>query len=292
MKKTVGYYLLMAVTWPMQFLPLSFHYLVSDLFYFLVYHVAGYRKKVVEENLAKSFPEKTEKERKTIERKFYRNFADLFIETLYFTHTPYRKMEKRLTLENIELVEQLLSEGKNVILLSGHLGNWEFFQLFKIKLDAQKFFVYKRLGNKTFDQYYKQIRSKTGIALEMSETFRTLYSYYREGKKYSALFISDQRPWRDYLKHWVTFMNQDTPVLTGTERIAKKTNAAVVYTEITSVKRGYQRFRFELIARDANAMPEFEITHTFMQKLEQSIRKYPDQYFWTHKRWKYKREKN
>jgi len=289
MKKTIGYYILLVLTWPMQFFPLAFHYLFADLFYFLIYKVFGYRKKVVADNLQHSFPQMSELERKRVERKFYHSFADLFIETLYYNHTPYRKVEKRLVVENLELVHRLLGEGKNVVMLAGHLGNWEYFQLFRTPLDGQKFYVYKQLGNKTFDQFYRRIRSRGAAPLEMRETYRTLLSVANSDSRYVVFTISDQRPLKSELKHWITFMNQDTPVITGTERIARKTKAAVVFTEFTRIKRGYQKLRFELITEDASNEPEFEITHSFMRKLEESIKAHPDQYFWTHKRWKYKK---
>jgi Kdo2-lipid IVA lauroyltransferase/acyltransferase len=292
MKKTFGYYILLVLTWPMQFFPLAFHFLFADLFYFLIYRVFGYRKKVVTENLRHSFPQMQEMERKQVEKKFYRSFADLFIETLYYNHTPYKKVKKRLVVENLELVHRLLGEGRNVVMLAGHLGNWEYFQLFRTPLDGQKFYVYKQLGNKTFDQFYRRARSRGATPLEMRETYRTLLSVANSESRYVVFTISDQRPLKSELKHWMTFMNQDTPVITGTERIARKTKAAVVFTEFTRIKRGYQKLRFELITEDASKTSEFEITHSFMHKLEESIIAHPDQYFWTHKRWKYKREKN
>jgi KDO2-lipid IV(A) lauroyltransferase len=274
----------------MQFFPLAFHFLFADLLYFSIYKVLGYRKKVVVDNLQHSFPLMSDLERKKIERKFYRNFADMFIETLYFTHAPYIWTKKRLVVENLELVEELLAEGKNLIMLAGHLGNWEYFQLFRTHLNAQKFYIYKHLENKTFDQFYKRQRSRGAAPLEMRETYRTLHSFTKPGHQYVAFMISDQRPLKNDLTHWITFLNQDTPVLTGTERIARKTKAAVVFTEITRIKRGYQKLRFELITEDIDKTKEFEMTHLFMEKLENSVIKYPDQYFWTHKRWKYKRE--
>jgi Kdo2-lipid IVA lauroyltransferase/acyltransferase len=289
MKKTVGYYILLVMTWPMQFFPLEFHFLLADLFYFLVYKVLGYRKTVVAENLQHSFPLKSDLERKSIEKKFYRNFADMFVETLYFTHAPLTQTEKRLKIENIEVVEKLLANGKNIIFLAGHLGNWECFQLVGPKLNVSKFFVYKQLGNKTFDQFYRYLRSRGGAPLEMRETYRTLHSVTNSGNQFVTFMISDQRPLKSDLKHWITFMNQDTPVLTGTEKIARKMDAAVVFTEITKIKRGYQKIRFELITQEGTEYKELEITRTFMGKLEESINAYPDQYFWTHKRWKYKR---
>lgn len=290
MKKTVGYYILLVLTWPMQFFPLEFHFLLADLFYFLIYRVFGYRKTVVAENLRNSFPLKSDLERKSIEKKFYRNFADMFVETLYFTHAPSRKTGKRLKVENIELINTLLANGKNVIFLAGHLGNWEYFQLFGDKLYVSKFFVYKKLGNKTFDQFYRYLRSHGGTPLEMRETYRTLHSVTNSGTQFVTFMISDQRPLKSDLNHWITFMNQETPVLTGTEKIARKMDAAVVFTEITKIRRGYQKIRFELITQDSTENKELEITRIFMGKLEESINAYPDQYFWTHKRWKYKRE--
>jgi KDO2-lipid IV(A) lauroyltransferase len=292
MKKTVGFYILSGLTWPMQFFPLAFHFLFADILYFLMYSVLGYRKKVVTENLKKSFPEKSDLERKKIEKKFYSGFADMFVETLYYKHTPYKKVKKRLVVENLELVHRLLGEGKNVMMLAGHMGNWEYFQLFRTPLDGQKFYVYKHLGNKTFDQFYKQIRSRGAAPLEMRDTYRTLISVANSDNRYVVFTISDQRPLKSELKHWITFMNQDTPVITGAERIARKTKAAVVFTEFTRIKRGYQNLRFELITEDASKTSELEITHLFMHKLENSIIAHPDQYFWTHKRWKYVREIN
>jgi KDO2-lipid IV(A) lauroyltransferase len=289
MKKTVGFYLLSGMTWPMQFFPLAVHFLFADLLYFLLYRVFGYRKIIVSENLKNSFPEKSDLERKKIEKKFYHRFADMFIETLYYNHTPYKKVEKRLEVENLELVHNLLGKGKNVVMLSGHLGNWEYFQLFRTPLNGQKFYVYKQLGNKTFDHFYKRIRSRGATPLEMRDTYRTLISIANSDNRYVVFTISDQRPFKSELKHWITFMNQDTPVITGTERIARKTNAAVVFTEFTSIKRGYQNLRFELITEDAGKTSELEITQMFMHKLEDSIIAHPDQYFWTHKRWKYQR---
>lgn len=289
MKKTTGYYLLLFVTWPMQFFPLWFHYIFSDLLYFFCFRIAGYRKKVVKENLRNAFPEKSQSERESIEKKFYHHFVDMFIETLYFTHASYRRTSLRLTVENLETVRELLAKGKNVILVSGHLGNWEYFQLLRKVVDVQIFFVYKHLQNKTFDQFYKRLRSKAAEPLEMKETYRKLNSMVRSGEQYVALFISDQRPLGNELFYWIDFLNQDTPVMTGTEKIARNTQAAVVYAEMKYIKRGYQQLRFELLREDVGVPHGYEITDMFFAKLENSIRQYPDQYFWTHKRWKYKR---
>ena len=290
MKRSAGYYILRAFTWPMQLFPLEFHYWVSNLLYVLIYYVAGYRKSVVSENLKHSFPEKTDVERKQIEKDFYKGFADMFIETLYFININPKKEANRLVLDNMELLEDLVKRGKNVIAVCGHFGNWEFLNLKIHQLNATTYFVYKQLNNKAFDQFYRDMRSRIAIPLEMKQTFRRLMTDTREKKSYAALFISDQRPMRSEIKHWVSFMNQDTPVMLGTEKIARKTNAAVVYIELTRIKRGYHKAKFELLVEEPLQCEQYEVTDKFMARLEQSICNYPDQYLWSHKRWKYKKE--
>jgi len=271
----------------MQLFTLEFYYLFSDLLYFLIYRVARYRRKVVSENLRKSFPEKSEKELAKIEVDFYHGFSDMLFETLYFTHINLKKQRKRLVLDNFELMSKLLDEGRNVILVAGHFGNWEFFQLFQEQLPECNYFVYKRLGSNTFDQFYKKLRSRAAIPLEMKETIKTLFADVKNGNQYAAYFISDQRPVRSEINYWLTFMNQDTPVMLGTEKIASRTDAAVIYVEMSRIKRGYHQLRFELITDNAAKTNDHFVTDTFYKKLESSIRQHPDQYFWTHKRWKF-----
>ncbi|HPR33807.1 MAG TPA: lysophospholipid acyltransferase family protein [Prolixibacteraceae bacterium] len=292
MKKNAGYTLIRLLTLPMQLFPLEFHYGASAFLFFLMYHVFRYRRVVVEKNLAASFPEKSGKERKRIGRDFYRSFAAMFIETLYFIHINVEKEAQRLNVQNAELIDCLLHEGKNVVLMGGHFGNWEFFQLFTRKLDANRFYVYKKIRNEAFDRLYRDLRARGATPLEMNETYRRLLSEYRRKQKFIAFFISDQRPIPEDLRHWIPFMKQDTPIMTGTEKIARKTDAAVVYTEIRRIKRGVCLLRFDLITENSTLLPPLEITRIFFQKLEESIRSAPEQYLWTHKRWKYQRKPN
>ena len=290
MKKSPGYYLLLAVTWPMQLLPLGFHYIVADFLYFLVYCVFGYRKAVVAENLRNSFPEKSSEELKLIEKQFYHGFADMFIETLYTTHINVEKQKYRLEVVNFKPVQDLLDNGQNVLMVGGHVGNWEFMRLFHERIDSNKYFVYKKINNKTFNQFYQRLRGSAADPLEMKKVFRRLMGDVQNGQNFTAYFISDQRPLKHEIKHWVNFMHQNTPVMLGTEKIAVKMKTAIFYMEISRIKRGYYRVSFELLFDDSTKTKPFEITDTFMHRLEQSIREYPSQYLWTHKRWKFKRD--
>lgn len=290
MKKSIGYYLLMAATWPMQLFPLEFHYILSDFLFFLVYRVFGYRRTVVARNLKKSFPDKTSEELMAIEKKFYHGFTDMFVETLYFTHVNIQKEKKRLELVNFDQFNAAIERGQNIICVAGHFGNWEYMQLFSESVLINKYFVYKKINNKAFDQFYRELRGRAASPLEMKETFRTLMNDINKKEQYAAYFISDQRPLKHEIKHWVNFMNQETPVMLGTEKIAKKTKAAVLYMEVSKIKRGYHRVTFELLFEHPEETAPYEITNTFMSRLEKSINQYPDQYLWTHNRWKYKKE--
>jgi Kdo2-lipid IVA lauroyltransferase/acyltransferase len=274
----------------MQLFPLEFHYPLSDFFYFWVYYVFRYRRAVVTENLKNSFPEKSKAERLKIERSFFRGFTDMFIETLYLTHLSVKRHSKRLTFENNEIVNELYEKGKSVICVTGHFGNWEFSHLFTIHSKHKVYFIYKKLNNKVFDQFFKDIRSGAGAhPLEMRQTYRQLVSDAQNNIPYFALFLGDQRPQKSEIKFWMNFLNQDTPILLGTEKIAVKTNAAVVWAEMQKIKRGYYNIKFELITENPSETKEYEITRMHMAKLENAIRERPDHWLWTHKRWKHKR---
>ena len=289
---TIGYYFLKAFTLPMQLFPLEFHFLFSNFLYWLTYSLLGYRKKVVRKNLNSAFPQKSKDEIIQIEKEFYRGFADMFIETLYFSNLWKNKDKKRLELVNVELFYETVKSGRNVIIISGHFGNWEYMQLFQNKIREKTFFVYKKLNNKTFDQFYRSLRERVATPVEMRETYRRLMHETQMKNAWGALFISDQRPAASDLNNWVKFLNQDTPVMTGTERIAKKTNAVVLYLEVKKVKRGHHRATFELLVEKPRETAPLGITTLFMQRLDESISHAPAQYLWSHNRWKYNKLNN
>ncbi|MBN2805267.1 MAG: lysophospholipid acyltransferase family protein [Prolixibacteraceae bacterium] len=290
MKKSIGYYLLHAFTWPMQLFPLEYHYLVSDFLCFFVYRIFRYRLTTVRQNLQKSFPEKSNDELLQIEQKFYHHFVDIFIETLYLTHISQKRHFKRLVFEGDELIEGLYQQGKSVICVTGHYGNWEFSRLFSVKVKHRLYAIYKKLNSPMFDRFFKDIRSKDGAnLLEMRQTYKQLVSDSKNGIPYLAVFIADQRPVKSEIQYWMDFLNQDTPVLLGTEKIAKKTNAAVVWAEMQRLKRGYYKLVFRLITDDPASTEPYEITSRYMQELEKAVKRDPEFWLWTHKRWKHQR---
>ncbi len=283
---TVFYIFIWLVAW----LPLRVLYVFSDFFYLIIYYIVGYRKKVARKNIEKSFPEKSKKELRRIERRFFRYFCDLFIETFYEMHMSKKEVLRRMDLGDVDLILEQYAKGKSIMLMSAHYGNWEWATAFALKLpeDMQIYNVYKRLNNKKFDNFMLEIRSKFNAqSVEIHNLLRTMVNLRKEGKISVFGMISDQSPWVGNINHWNTFLNQDTPVITGTEQLAKKFDYPVFYIHIHRVKRGYYKFEYIPVSLEPTLTSEFEISNKYMEILEQKIKAVPEYWLWTHNRWKH-----
>jgi KDO2-lipid IV(A) lauroyltransferase len=290
MEKT-GYYLLRAITWIIQLFPLRVHYLVSDLLFFIAYHIFRYRRSVVWVNLVNSFPEKTVQERNRIARNFYHHFCDTFVETLYFDRMSVAEGKKRVRFRNPELLNSYLDEGRQVLAFFGHFNNWEWFCNLPLYSTHRLYAVYKKLKSKTFNRFYNNLRGRFGaIPLERGETFKQLVSDYQKGIPSMSAFLFDQTPRIYEIHHWISFLNQDTPVVLGAEKVAQKLDSVVLFLHSKKIKRGYYDAEFQLVAEHAKSCPKFEITDKCTHLLEQQIIEHPDFWLWSHKRWKHKRK--
>ncbi len=290
-KPKIGYYLLRAFTWIIQLFPLRFHYILSDLIFLFVNYVVRYRRDVVFTNLSNSFPEKSKKQLNRISRKFYRHFCDSFIEMFYFDRISENEIKKRLTLLNIELPEKFLAEGRPVILTLGHYNNWEWNCSWPLNSKYESYVIYKKFTNKSFDMFYYKMRARFGIVpLERADTYRQLIADFNNNKPSASAFLIDQTPRKQEIKYWTTFLNQDTPVLTGTEKIARKLDAAVLFCHIRKLKRGYNRLEFSIIAEHAKDTEQFEITEKATRMIEDIIIQRPELWLWSHNRWKHLKE--
>ena len=289
----MGYYLLYGICRTIAALPLRVLFVFADIvLYPMIYHVAGYRKKVVRRNLAASFPDKTPAEQKAIERGFYHHFCDYMVESLKMLHYSKKEMKKHMIFNNLELVHELYGKGRSCFMLVGHYGNWEWIASLAIQRPDGLHFgeLYRPLKNKTFDRFFLNLRSRFGfVGIPKNEVLREVIGFKRDGQPFLIGTLADQTPSEANIHYYTTFLNQDTPVLTGTERMAKKVNAAVVYLDVVKVRRGYYECRFEMIAEHPNDTAEFEITERYMRKMEQTILRDPAPYLWTHKRWKHSR---
>ena len=287
------YYIVFAVWYVFSLLPLRIHYVLSDLLFWLLYAVVGYRKAVIRKNLKESFPEKSEEELRKIERGFYRFFCDYLVETIKMMTISKENIHRRLTFKGTELVDEIVESGQSCAVYLGHLGNWEWVTSLPLWVTpkAQCGQIYHPLENKEFDRLFLYSRQRLGAkCIAMQDTLREILNYRKENQPVVIGYISDQVPFWTNIHHWVDFLHHDTPVLTGTERIARKVNHAVFFLDVHRVRRGYYEAEFKLITREPQKMDEFEITDIYFKLLEESIRRAPEFWLWSHNRWKRTRE--
>ena len=287
------YYIVFAVWYVFSLLPLRILYVLSDLLFWLLYAVVGYRKAVIRKNLKESFPEKSEDELRKIERGFYRFFCDYLVETIKMMTISKENIRRRLTFKGTELVDEIVESGQSCAVYLGHLGNWEWVTSLPLWVTpkAQCGQIYHPLENKEFDRLFLYSRQRLGAkCIAMQDTLREILKYRKENQPVVIGYISDQVPFWTNIHHWVDFLHHDTPVLTGTERIARKVNHAVFFLDVHRVRRGYYEAEFKLITREPQKMDEFEITDIYFKLLEESIRRAPEFWLWSHNRWKRTRE--
>jgi len=253
--------------------------------------------KVVRSNLELCFPEKNVKERKNIEQRFYHHFCDYFVETIKLLHISDKEMSKRMQFEGIDKVKDLMKDGNSALMFLGHYCNWEWvpsiYMSFREKGDENKLLaqIYKPLKSKAFDDLFLKIRSRFGsLGIPKNDTLRIIVKLRREGKQVLIGFMADQTPSVPNIHYWTNFMNQDSAVFTGVERIAKQTGYAVVYLDMEKVKRGYYRGTVRVITDKPKDEPENSITETYIHAMEKTILRDPAYWLWTHKRWKRNRE--
>lgn len=270
-------------------LPLGVLYPVADVLALLMHRVVGYRRKVVRSNLRAAFPDMEEKERRRVERRFYRFLADCFVETLRLSAMSEDEMRRRMRFENVDEVNADLRDGRNVALYLGHYGNWEWISSMPLHLtpEAHPCQIYHRLRNRTADRLWLRLRSRFGATcVPMADALLSLRGDSRAGRPNITGYISDQAPKSNAIHRFIPVFGLQTAVITGTERLARLSRAAVYYTEVSSPRRGYWVCRFVKITDDASRLPQFELTDRYWQLLEATIRRRPEFWLWSHRRWK------
>lgn len=271
-------------------LPFSILYVLSDFTYLIVYYLIGYRKNVVRENLKRSFPDKTDSELLVTEKKFYHHLCDLLFESMKMATISKEEMRRRMKILNYEPLLKHYDENKSVLLITSHYGNWEWTSSFSMYLPADKpmYQVYKQQKNKLFDRLIYNLRIRFGsVNVEVNELFDVLSSLKQQGKMGMIGLISDQSPSRKGIKYQSQFLNQRTPVITGTEIIAKKYDFPVYFVQIRRVKRGYYTCNPVPICLHPQESGKFEITEKYIRLLEQEIMAEPAYWLWSHRRWKF-----
>ncbi len=287
-------YRLLYATWHLlSLLPFPVHYVLSDCIYLILYKIVGYRKKVVRRNLATSFPEKNADELRTIEQRFYHSLCDYFAEAVKTMTMSEEQMRRRMTFKGTELVDECVRSGQSCAVYLGHIFNWEWITSLPLWVtpEAHCGQLYHVLENPAFDRLFLRLRQRWGAeCIPVADILRKTVEYKRSGTPTVFGYIGDQVPHWNNIHHWCDFLHHDTPVMTGTERIARKNRQAVFFLDVRRLRRGYYEAEFRLITHTPEQYADFEITDIYHRMLEETIRRQPELWLWSHNRWKRTRE--
>jgi len=287
------FYIALPFIYLISVLPFAVLYLFSDLLFLILFRCVGYRKKVVRQNLRNAFPGKTDEEINVICKAFYHNLCDFMVETFKILTISKKGILERCKFnpESLAVFSKYADEGKSVIMVMGHMGNWEWAgHQFSLLCRQRLVVLYHPLANKYFDRLMYRMRGRFGTRMiPMKTAFKHMLAHKNELT--ATVFISDQTPMPENA-YWTTFLNQNTPVFKGTEVIAKKMNLPVVYCCVKKVKRGYYEMFTETLVENPAATGDGEISEMHTRRLEQDIIAQPESWLWSHKRWKYKKPVN
>jgi len=285
----LAYIILYPLLWVISRLPMRLLFIISDLIYLVLYHVVGYRKQVVRNNLRLAFPEKSERDLRELEKKSFQHFVDVFMEMIKSFSITEKEMSNRLSITNPELLDPYYEKHKSVIFLSGHYANWEWVSfIVERSLKYHMSVVYKKLANTYFDRLIKSTRNKFGVTfVPTKEFYPEILKNLKNNKIQAYGFLADQSPKWGNIKYWGNFMGIEIPVVIGPETIARKLDLPVFYFQTERVKRGVYRSTFILLEENPKEVPLYQLTNKYIQELEKQIKKAPEFYFWTHKRFKH-----
>jgi len=252
----------------------------------MVYYVTGYRKKVVMQNLKQAFPEKSEEEIKTIAKKYFRNLADMVVETIKMTSISQKEINKRFS-GDMSILNELEKQGRGYHIHIGHNFNWEWGNLLlKTKVNIPFLVTYMPLSNPAANKLFLKIRSRFGSVMVAANDVQKGMKPW-QNKPFANVLVADQNPGMRRRACWYPFLNKMTAFYKGPELSARRGNIPIVYGEIHKVKRGKYNFTLELISNNPTEEKEWAVTGKFAQLLEKGIRQYPDNWVWSHRRWKH-----
>lgn len=280
------YYIVYGFLYTFSLLPFPVLYLISDFACFLMYRVFKYRRDIILSNLAIAFPEKTQEDRNAIAREFYRNFTDTFIESIKMISISRKQILKRSRCD-FEYINELIDKGRNVHIMAGHQFNWEFANLsYAMNLKIPFVAVYMPVANKIFNRIFFDIRKRYGTILisawEFSSKMHSVFS-----NQYILALAADQNPSNPSKGIWLNFFSKPAPFVTGPGKGAVKNNTAVVYVAFEKPKRGYYSFRIVPITENGASHTPEELTILYKNALEDTIRRNPSNYLWSHRRWRH-----
>ncbi|SKB75223.1 KDO2-lipid IV(A) lauroyltransferase [Maribacter arcticus] len=287
----LAFVLIYPFLWVISILPHRLFYGFSDIAFFFVYHVFGYRRKVVQNNLNLVFPNKPEEEINRIEKEFYKHLCDTFLEMVKTMNLSKKAVAKKYRVVNPEVLLEIEKE-RSIIILCAHYANWEWNVSINNYVNSKGYAVYQQVNNSYFDKFIRKTRARWNTTLiTQGQTAKTVIQNFRNNVRATYGMVSDQSPQAHRAHYWTNFMGIKVPIFNGGEALARKTGLATVFLKVSKVKRGHYKAELIPIALNGKETKENEITNKFLQLTEAQIREKPEYYLWTHKRWKHRNKK-
>ncbi len=281
--------LIYPIIWVLSRLPMRILYLKSDISFFIIYYIIGYRKKIVLNNLKLVFKDKAEKELLIIRKKFFKHLMDLMMESIKAFSISEKEILKRYTYKNPELVNKYAKEGKSIALVGAHQANWEWSTSLPKVLDINVYGAYTKLNNAYFEKCVRDSREKFGVfGYKTSEMVRAMQQRVSNKEQGAYILLSDQSPQFHKAYYWRNFFNTKVPVHTGAEMLAKKFDLVVINYVTKKIKRGYYETEFQLITAEPKEVEDYKITDAYTKLTEKNISNQPEFYLWSHNRFKHK----
>lgn len=284
------YYGFRLILWIFSWIPFWLLHQMANGLAFVLHRVVRYRYRVVYGNLKKAFPQKTEKEIKNIIKKTYLNLADVMLEGIKGHTVGTNELIKRYKIVIPQTLQDYFAEGQSIIMVGGHYTNWEWGTVCGgVQFSQLILCYYKPIKNPYIDRFFRgeQIQDRNMLNIPIKSTLRAFVKYRKQAVGH--LMIADQSPTHRDSATWIPFLNQDTACLNGYEKLAKRFNYPIFFIDFHRVKRGYYRLVLSELVKTPQTMAEGEIVQLFMKKLEQRIVETPENWLWSHKRWKKKR---
>ena len=271
-------------------LPLKILYVFSDIIFFLNFNFFRYREKIITQNITTSFPEKSYEDIKKIRKNFYRNFSDYLVETVKSFSISETEARVRMQHINQYVFQDAKDEGKNVIMLAGHVFNWEWINAFAKSIPQDHCHpVYRKVNSEFWENQMQKVRNRFGNeALEANEVIRHIFRNKNDGNS-CYMFVADQTPHSSHVDYGLEFLNQRTPAFIGYDKLATRMDIVFIYCEMKKVKRGYYQVNYHRIYPDGEKFQDYEVVRKFHHLLENTIKKRPDNYLWSHRKWKYQK---
>ena len=272
------------VVYPLSLLPLWILYRVSDVLFLLFISIVPYRKKVVNSNIEKSFPDLNTKDRKVLVRGFYRHFSDLLMESIKNLSISKEELLRRIKVMNPEILKEIENHGKSVLFVSGHFNNWEWFITSQaLFVPFESYGIGMPLSNGFWDKKLTERRQRFGLTVVNAKNYKEMFL---KEKLVSVLVLSDQAPADERKSYWLNFLHQPTPVLFGVEQMANEFDLSVVYFTMKKIKRGKYSVEFNILTKEPKSLPYGVLTEQHVKLLEEHIIEQPCNWLWSHNRWK------